>query len=243
MSEHSDLDRQIEQLKRCEIIKESEVKVLCAKAREILIEESNVQRIDSPVVVSFVVCAKSIVHHQTFFFLRCVETFTASSTISRSSSKSGVMFRKPTTCEFFYWISFNLTDNDGDCFRFMGDFVDRGYYSVETFLLLLALKVTFASLNCLRLKCFHLGSIPRSHHTHSWQSRVASNHTSLRLLRRMPAKVWIHHRLAVLHRSLRLSKPLGHHRWKDLLCSRRPQPLNSVFGSNSLDRSQAGSSS
>jgi serine/threonine-protein phosphatase 4 catalytic subunit len=52
MSEHSDLDRQIEQLKRCEIIKESEVKVLCAKAREILIEESNVQRIDSPVVVS-----------------------------------------------------------------------------------------------------------------------------------------------------------------------------------------------
>lgn len=52
MSEHSDLDRQIEQLKRCEIIKENEVKVLCAKAREILIEESNVQRIDSPVVVS-----------------------------------------------------------------------------------------------------------------------------------------------------------------------------------------------
>lgn len=51
MSDTSDLDRQIEQLKRCEIIRESEVKALCAKAREILVEESNVQRVDSPVTV------------------------------------------------------------------------------------------------------------------------------------------------------------------------------------------------
>ena len=49
----SDLDRQIEQLRRCEIIKESEVKSLCSKAREILVEESNVQRVDSPVTVSY----------------------------------------------------------------------------------------------------------------------------------------------------------------------------------------------
>jgi serine/threonine-protein phosphatase 4 catalytic subunit len=47
----SDLDRQIEQLRNCQIIKESEVKALCAKAREILIEESNVQRVDAPVTV------------------------------------------------------------------------------------------------------------------------------------------------------------------------------------------------
>ncbi|KAI2578078.1 PPP4C isoform 13, partial [Pan troglodytes] len=51
MAEISDLDRQIEQLRRCELIKESEVKALCAKAREILVEESNVQRVDSPVTV------------------------------------------------------------------------------------------------------------------------------------------------------------------------------------------------
>jgi len=44
--------RQIENLRRCEIIKESEVKALCAKVREILVEESNVQRVDSPVTVS-----------------------------------------------------------------------------------------------------------------------------------------------------------------------------------------------
>ncbi len=48
----SDLDRQIEQLKRCEYLKESEVKALCTKAREILVDESNVQRVDAPVTVS-----------------------------------------------------------------------------------------------------------------------------------------------------------------------------------------------
>ena len=37
--------------RRCEYIKEAEVKALCAKAREILVEESNVQRVDAPVTV------------------------------------------------------------------------------------------------------------------------------------------------------------------------------------------------
>lgn len=48
----SSLDEQIERLKRCEYLKESEVKALCDKAREILIDESNVQRVDAPVTVS-----------------------------------------------------------------------------------------------------------------------------------------------------------------------------------------------
>ncbi|KAF7357596.1 Serine/threonine-protein phosphatase [Mycena sanguinolenta] len=47
----SDLDEQIEQLKRCEPISEEQVKRLCLKAREILIEEANVQHIDSPVTI------------------------------------------------------------------------------------------------------------------------------------------------------------------------------------------------
>lgn len=51
MTDHSNLDRQIEQLKQCEIIKENEVKMLCARAREILVEEGNVQKVDSPVTV------------------------------------------------------------------------------------------------------------------------------------------------------------------------------------------------
>ena len=54
----SDIDRQIDQLRRCEYLKESEVKALCAKAREILVDESNVQRVDAPVTVSEVAPAR-----------------------------------------------------------------------------------------------------------------------------------------------------------------------------------------
>jgi len=46
-----DLDRWIEQLQNCEPLRESEVKLLCQKALEILVEESNVQRVDSPVTI------------------------------------------------------------------------------------------------------------------------------------------------------------------------------------------------
>lgn len=45
------MSRQIAQLIRCETITEEEVKRLCIKAREILIEEANVQVVDSPVTV------------------------------------------------------------------------------------------------------------------------------------------------------------------------------------------------
>jgi len=49
--ESTSLDDQIGRLKRCEHLKESEVKELCQKAREILVDESNVQRVDAPVTV------------------------------------------------------------------------------------------------------------------------------------------------------------------------------------------------
>lgn len=110
----SDLDRQIQQLRNCECIKESDVKALCTKAREILVEEGNVQRVDAPVTVrmrdvrSCKICGDI---HGQFFDL--MELF-----------KVG-----------------------GDCpdtnYLFLGDFVDRGFNSVETFLLLLALKVRY----------------------------------------------------------------------------------------------------
>lgn len=46
-----DLDNWIETLKRCECLKEEDVKLLCEKATEILVEESNVQRVDAPVTI------------------------------------------------------------------------------------------------------------------------------------------------------------------------------------------------
>ena len=80
----SDLDRQIEQLRRCEYIKESEVKALCQKAREILVDESNVQRVDAPVTVHASMFAptpivKKILNTGTLHFgCRSVVIFTAS---------------------------------------------------------------------------------------------------------------------------------------------------------------------
>ncbi|KAF0501958.1 serine/threonine-protein phosphatase 4 catalytic subunit [Gigaspora margarita] len=100
----SDLDGQIEKLRKCELISENEVKELCRKAREVLIEESNVQRVDAPVTI----CGDI---HGQFYDLK------------------------------------ELFKVGGDCpdtnYLFLGDFVDRGFYSVETFLLLLALKVRY----------------------------------------------------------------------------------------------------
>lgn len=46
-----DLDRWIEKVKRCEYLTEIELKQLCDTVKEILIEESNVQPVNSPVVV------------------------------------------------------------------------------------------------------------------------------------------------------------------------------------------------
>ena len=56
--------RQIEQLLRCEPISEEEVKRLCIKAREILIEEANVQVVDSPVTV----CCRSFQIYAAYIF-------------------------------------------------------------------------------------------------------------------------------------------------------------------------------
>jgi hypothetical protein len=53
-SRNGDLDRQIGMLKSCECIKEAEVRDLCNMARDILLNESNIQNISSPITVSII---------------------------------------------------------------------------------------------------------------------------------------------------------------------------------------------
>lgn len=101
---HADLDAQIEHLRQCEPLTEQEVKELCDKAREILVEESNVQPVKCPVTI----CGD--IHGQ---FHDLMELF-------RNGGEA------PDTN-----------------YLFMGDYVDRGYHSVETASLLVALKVRY----------------------------------------------------------------------------------------------------
>lgn len=118
MSEYSDLDRQIEQLKRCEIIKENEVKALCAKAREILVEEGNVQRVDSPVTVSFLFIIFNAHHFLSYLLMmihiimfltrnRYAVIFMDNFTISKSYSKLVEMFLKRIT---YSWETLSIED-------------------------------------------------------------------------------------------------------------------------------------
>ncbi|CAD0058156.1 unnamed protein product [Aureobasidium pullulans] len=92
----SDLDKAIAQLRSCRPIPETQVRELCYKARELLIEEGNVVTVNAPV---------------TFHDLM-------------------ELFR----------VGGDVPDTN---YLFMGDFVDRGFYSLESFLLLLCLKVRY----------------------------------------------------------------------------------------------------
>eukprot|EP00331_Platyophrya_macrostoma_P032118 CAMPEP_0176443552 /NCGR_PEP_ID=MMETSP0127-20121128/22505_1 /TAXON_ID=938130 /ORGANISM="Platyophrya macrostoma, Strain WH" /LENGTH=314 /DNA_ID=CAMNT_0017828831 /DNA_START=43 /DNA_END=987 /DNA_ORIENTATION=- len=102
IKETNNLDKQIEQLYKCEQLPESDVRAICEKAKEILSQESNVQPVRAPVTI----CGD--IHGQ---FHDLLELF-----------KMGG--RAPETN-----------------YLFMGDYVDRGYHSVECVTLLVALKV------------------------------------------------------------------------------------------------------
>eukprot|EP00762_Andalucia_godoyi_P007985 ANDGO_03447.mRNA.1 Putative serine/threonine-protein phosphatase PP2A-4 catalytic subunit len=104
MVSNSELDVWISTLLECKILPEDAIKRLCEKAKEVLLSESNVQPVRSPVTV----CGD--VHGQ---FYDLLELFRVGG--------------KPPDVNLL----------------FMGDYVDRGYHSVETVSLLVAMKLRF----------------------------------------------------------------------------------------------------
>ena len=102
--ERFDLDKQIEKVSDEVLLTEPEIKVLVAKAKEVLAKEDNVQPVSAPVTI----CGD--VHGQ---FHDLLELFT---------------------------IGGKCPDTN---YLFMGDYVDRGYHSIETLCLLLLLKIRY----------------------------------------------------------------------------------------------------
>lgn len=94
----------LEKLRRLQLLSEPEIKTLCHKARELLIEEPNLKQLNCPLIIA------GDTHGQYFDLL---ELF-----------RVGGDIRSHT-------------------YLFLGDYVDRGLHSVESFSLLLALKVIY----------------------------------------------------------------------------------------------------
>jgi len=99
-------DEWIETLRKCQFLPEKDIKRLCEKVKELLMEESNVQPVSTPVTI----CGD--IHGQFYDLLK------------------------------LFQVGGELPDTN---YIFMGDFVDRGYYSLETFSLLMALKARYPS--------------------------------------------------------------------------------------------------
>jgi len=101
------IDAYLETLKKGGLLEERDLKLLCDKAKEYLLEESNVQPVCSPVTI----CGD--IHGQFYDLLELFRT-------------GGEL--------------------PGTSYIFIGDFVDRGYNSIESLSLLLCYKVKYPGL-------------------------------------------------------------------------------------------------
>jgi hypothetical protein len=114
-----DCDAWIETLKQCKPLSLEDLKQLCEIVRDLLIRESNVAEISTPVTV----CGD--VHGQ---FYDVLELFRTGGQVPDTN---------------YIFMGMPLVNLFVLCAEVIGDFVDRGHYSVETFSLLLALKARF----------------------------------------------------------------------------------------------------
>ncbi|KAG6405656.1 hypothetical protein SASPL_133248 [Salvia splendens] len=139
MPGHGNLDRQIQQLMECKPLSEAEVKILCDQARAILVEEWNVQPVKCPVTV----CGD--IHGQ---FYDLIELFR----IGGNAPDTNYLFMGDYVACEDWRLLIELSDvlieeMAGLCFcsNFQANSTMhyRGYYSVETVTLLVALKVRY----------------------------------------------------------------------------------------------------
>lgn len=177
---------------RCELIAEADVKTLCAKAREILAEEGNVQVIDSPVTVS------SFCTPHLFSNIPDLRRHPRSILRPDGAIQSG-----RSGAEHQLLVSRRLCRSR----------------------LLLGRDVPAAARP--------QSPLPRQNDADTRKSRESTDHTSVRILRRMPAKVRQCVRLETLYRGVRLSGAGRRHRRKGVLCARRIVAIHQYYGSDS----------
>ena len=117
-----DLDQCIETLYKKNLLAESVIEAICAKTKELLMQESNVVHVQAPVTVVGDI-------HGQFFDL--IEIF-----------KIGGFC--PDTNYLFLGMWISAPDHDRlDINGLAGDYVDRGMFSVETISLLVCLKLRY----------------------------------------------------------------------------------------------------
>lgn len=109
-------DNCLERLFKCQCLSEEEVKRLCIKAREILQTEDNVQPVSLPCTLV------GDIHGQWYD----LEELFAIGGVRMFTTPSSSYFSAPDTN-----------------YVFLGDYVDRGYFSIETVSLIVALKVRY----------------------------------------------------------------------------------------------------
>ncbi|OAA70357.1 serine/threonine-protein phosphatase ppe1 [Cordyceps fumosorosea ARSEF 2679] len=174
LSPNAGLDEWLEEAKQCHYLPERAMKELCEKVKEILMEESNIQPVCTPVTV----CGD--IHGQFYDLLELfrvaggmpgendVQAPTTSTAVITSEDIEPPEITNPKLLKKLKSSGDDATGNDDSenadpvteaaagsadanstisssqsaqtRFIFLGDFVDRGYFSLETFTLLMCLK-------------------------------------------------------------------------------------------------------
>ncbi|KAK4163015.1 Metallo-dependent phosphatase-like protein [Cladorrhinum sp. PSN259] len=177
LSPNSDIDEWLEEAKQCHYLPEAVMKQLCERVKEVLMEESNIQ----PVVTPVTICGD--IHGQFYDLLelfrvaggmpgdknvqapKTVTTVISSddleapteitdpklkklikdggAPVNSSADDDETIAEGNTTQEAVPPPNESGTQSADTRFVFLGDFVDRGYFSLETFTLLMCLKAKY----------------------------------------------------------------------------------------------------